>query len=294
LLDIVQLLAQIATMAIDGVTFGLQLAIIAVGVTIIFGQGEIINISHGEAVVLMAITAALLSPVVGLLIGILVGIGISALFGGFIYSTVLKPSFKLSGDQRILSGLFITIGLYLALHGYFTSQFSMTYLSIRLPFSLVEVGDLSFRFSSIISAFISLVLLLLLWAFLRYTMLGKAIRATAQNDIGARLAGVSIDRIRLLTFVIGYALACSAGVARAISASIGAGLGIELTILALLVCVVGGIRSVFGTIVAGIILGTIYTITSYLVGAYLSNIIMLIATALTILFRPEGILGEIE
>ncbi|MEM4415064.1 MAG: branched-chain amino acid ABC transporter permease [Candidatus Caldarchaeum sp.] len=292
--DMISLVSQIAVITIDGLALGLQLALIAVGITIIFGLGEILNISHGEFAVLTSIVAVLLSPSMGLVLAILTGLAASIILGIFTYKLVLRPAFNLTGDERILAGLFLTLGLYLTLSGYFTNQFPTIFLSIKAPISIIGLGGITFRFSSVLSAAISVALLLSLGFFLKWTSVGKAIRATAQNEVGAEISGVPIDNIRLLTFIIGSLLAGSAGVARAMSASVGPGVGIELTILALLVSVVGGIRSIFGTIVAGVMLGVIYTLTAYVVGAYFSNIMMLVAASLTILLRPEGILGETE
>jgi branched-subunit amino acid ABC-type transport system permease component len=112
--------------------------------------------------------------------------------------------------------------------------------------------------------------------------------------MGAEIVGIPIDRVRLVTFLIGGALSGSAGIIRGLAATMGPESGIELTILALLISVVGGIRSIPGTVASGLLLGIVYMVASFLVGTYLSVVIMLTAAILVLLFRPQGLLGELE
>ncbi|MDW8041604.1 MAG: branched-chain amino acid ABC transporter permease [Nitrososphaerota archaeon] len=288
------LLSQLPVIVVDGVTFGLQLALVAVGITMIFGQAHILNVSHGEFAVIASISAALLIPSIGVVPATLAGIAIASTFGAFVYKVVLLPAFRSVGEQRVLLGLFITLGLYLLLHGYFTNQFPTVYLSIRPEIQSISVLGMSFRFSAILSALISLTLLLLLAVLLRSTIIGKAIRAVSQNETGAEITGIPIDRTRLITFVLGCALAGAAGIMRGLAATIGPESGIEITVLALLISVVGGVRSILGTVISGVLLGVVYMVASFLVGTYMSVVIMLLAAATVLLSRPEGILGEFE
>lgn len=288
------LLSQLPVVLVDGITFGLQLALVAVGITMIFGQAQILNLSHGEFAVIAAITSALLIPLLGVPLAVLAGVALAVAFGAFVYKVVLLPAFRLQGENRILLGLFLMLGLYLLLHGYFTNQFPTTYLSIRPEVQTVELLGMSFRFSAVLAAGISAVLLALLAVFLKTTMTGKAIRAVSQNETGSMLVGITVDRIRLLTFLIGGALAGSAGIMRGLAATMGPESGIELTVLALLISVVGGVRSVPGTVVAGLLLGIVYMVASFLVGTYLSVVIMLAVTIAVLVLRPQGLLGESE
>jgi branched-subunit amino acid ABC-type transport system permease component len=288
------LLSQLPVIVVDGITLGLQLGLVAVGITMIFGQAQILNLSHGEFAVIASIVAALTIPLIGVTPAVLAGISAATAFSAFVYKVVLYPAFKRSGEQRILLGLFITLGLYLALHGYFTNQFPTTYLSIRPEIQTVELLGNSFRFSAILAAAISTAILIALAVFLRSTMIGKSIRAVSQNETGAEIVGIPIDRVRLVTFLIGGALSGSAGIIRGLAATMGPESGIELTILALLISVVGGIRSIPGTVASGLLLGIVYMVASFLVGTYLSVVVMLAAAIFVLLFRPQGLLGELE
>ncbi|MEM1949357.1 MAG: branched-chain amino acid ABC transporter permease [Candidatus Caldarchaeum sp.] len=286
------ILAQLPVVVVDGITFGLQLALIAVGITMIFGQAHILNISHGEFAVIASVSAALLIPSIGVVPAVLAGVALATVFGAFAYKVILLPAFRMSGEQRILLGLFITLGLYLLLHGFFTNQFPTTYLSLRPEVQTVVFLGQPFRFSPLLAAGASLGLLALLAVFLKFTLMGKAIRAVSQNELGAQISGLSVDKMRLTTFMIGGALAGSAGIMRGLAATIGPESGIEMTVLALLISVVGGVRSVPGTVVAGLLLGVVYMVASFIVGTYMAVVIMLVATILTLLVRPQGILGE--
>jgi branched-chain amino acid transport system permease protein len=119
-----------------------------------------------------------------------------------------------------------------------------------------------------------------------------AIRSLTQNEVGALLVGINVKRYRLLVFVLGSLLVALAGIIRSIVATVGPENGFEFTILALLVCVVGGIRSVYGTIVAGLMIGVVYSFLVYLIGTYLAYVALLAVVMVTLLVRPYGIVGE--
>jgi len=286
------LISQLPAIVIDGIVFGLQLSLISVGIVMIFGLGRILNLSHGEFAVLSGIVTALLLHTVGIVLAIIIGIIASTLLGAILYKVVLFYTFKLHGEHRTLIGFFVTLGLALLLHGYLTNQFTGTILIIRPPITTVSISGYTFRLSSILSGVISTLLLIGLASFLKRTKVGKAIRAVSQNEVGAIISGIPVSKILLIVFVIGAALAGSSGIIRGLYTNLEPHQGIELTILALLVAVVGGVRSVFGTMIAGIILGIVYIVVNFLIGTYISFVVLLISAAVTILIKPQGLLGD--
>jgi branched-chain amino acid transport system permease protein len=148
------------------------------------------------------------------------------------------------------------------------------------------------RTAQIFAGAFSSVILAILFLFLKRSWTGMAIRSLTQNEVGALLVGINVKRYRLLVFVLGSLLVALAGIIRSIVATVGPENGFEFTILALLVCVVGGIRSVYGTIVAGLMIGVVYSFLVYLIGTYLAYVALLAVVMVTLLVRPYGIVGE--
>jgi branched-chain amino acid transport system permease protein len=138
----------------------------------------------------------------------------------------------------------------------------------------------------------AIVAFLALTLFLRGTLLGKAIRSIIQNEVGAALCGIDPRRTRTVIFALGAVMAGLAGIAQGLFSSLGTEMGIEFTILGLIVAVLGGVRSINGTLAAGVLLGVVNAFASYYMGAYLTLIILLGAAMLTILVRPSGLLAQ--
>jgi branched-subunit amino acid ABC-type transport system permease component len=278
---------------IDGILFGLQLALLAVGLVLIFGLGGVLNLAHGEFVIITGITAGMLSSLgVNILISITTGVLLAGVAGVAMDRTLLRPVYKLSGEMEILVGLFLTLGLAAAIDGVIAYLFPGLHFSINVPVEAISFFGLAFRPSSLIAGLVAVISLLLLLFFLRNTTTGKAIRAILQNQTGARLCGINVDNIRTLVFLLGGIMAGLAGVAQGLSSSVDPGAGLELTSLALIVSVVGGVRSVYGAIIAGLLLGIVNAVVSYLVGTYLALIILLVVVIGVVLFKPSGLFAR--
>ncbi|MEM3550819.1 MAG: branched-chain amino acid ABC transporter permease [Candidatus Bathyarchaeia archaeon] len=278
---------------LDGVTFGLMLSLLGVGITLIFGLGEILNLAHGEFAVICAILASIFidmgfdtvpSIVLSLVIVGLIGLAFERL--------LLFPVYRAKGEVRILMGIFMTLGLSLAIHSYLVNTLPKAQFSVRLPFRSIIIGGLIIRPSSLLSAAISVSVLIVLAFFLKKTYVGKAVRTVAQNEVGSQLCGVNPANLRTLIFAVGAVMAGFAGILYGLIATVTVAVGFDLTTFALIVAIVSGVRSVYGAIISGIILGIVHSVSSFFFGAYISLVIFLVAVILLILARPEGILGE--
>ena len=113
-----------------------------------------------------------------------------------------------------------------------------------------------------------------------------------QDEEGARLVGINPASVRNLIFALSAVLAGLVAVTRSMTSPVSASAGIDFTILALIVAVVGGLGSILGAFVAGILLGIVNTVSSFYIGQYITTIVLLAAAALTILLRPSGLLGR--
>lgn len=284
---------MLAELLIDGITFGLTLSLLGIGITLFFGLGEILNLAHGEFAVLCAMLALVfMDRGVNIFLSVTLGLLLIGLIGLAFERSILSLVYRARGETRILMGIFTTLGFSFAIHSYLVNTLPKAFFSIRLPFTGITIGDISIRPSNLLSAAISISTLLLLGAFLKKTYIGKAIRAVAQDEVDAQLCGVNPSILRTLVFIIGAIMAGLAGILHGLTATVAVVIGADFTALALIVAIVGGVRSVYGTIISGVILGVVHSISSYFFGAYISYVILLVVTIIIILLRPEGILGE--
>ncbi|MBI3371085.1 MAG: branched-chain amino acid ABC transporter permease [Betaproteobacteria bacterium] len=278
---------------IDGIVQGLQLSLMAVGITLIYGLGGVLNLAHGQFAVVGGIAAALcLEAGVNPLVACAIGILSAGAFGLAVDRTLLLPAYRSAGEERLLLGLLITLGLSFVVNGYLDYKFPNISLTLKLPTPSFEVGGITVRTASALAASIAIVAFVLLFAFLKGTLLGKVIRSIIQNEVGAGLCGINPGRIRTLIVTLSAMMAGLGGVVQGLFSSLGTEMGNELTSFALIVAVVGGVRSVNGTLAAGVLLGIVNAFASYYVGAYLTLIILLGTAVFTILLRPEGLFAS--
>jgi branched-chain amino acid transport system permease protein len=279
---------------LDGVVLGMILSLIAVGLTLIYGLADVLNLSHGEILVAGTVAASVILQYIGLplFLSLAAGVLVTVGAGVFIEKVVLRPVYTLEGDERVLLGLYMTLAFSILLHGILITTFPTAYLTVNLPTPTIELNGIRVRTAQIFAGAFSSVILAILFLFLKRSWTGMAIRSLTQNEVGALLVGINVKRYRLLVFVLGSLLVALAGIIRSIVATVGPENGFEFTILALLVCVVGGIRSVYGTIVAGLMIGVVYSLLVYLIGTYLAYVALLAVVMVTLLVRPYGIVGE--
>jgi len=278
---------------IDGVVQGLQLSLLAVGITLIYGLGGVLNLAHGQFAVIAGISTALfidqgLNPVLASAAGVMT----AGLFGLVIDRSLMVPAYRYKGEERLLLGLLLTLGLSFVVDGFLNFRYSNVALSLRLPVPSLNLGGVTIRTASVGTSLIAVVAFVLLGIFLKGTLLGKAIRSIIQNEVGAELCGIDPTRIRTLIVMLSALMAGLGGIAQGLFSSLGPEMGVEFTIMALIVAVVGGVRSVNGTLAAGILLGVVNAVASFYIGAYLTLIILLGAAMLTILIRPSGLLAQ--
>lgn len=277
----------------DGVVQGLQLSLLAVGITLIYGLGGVLNLAHGQfAVVGGVATALLLSLGFNPLLASAGGIVGAGTLGIVVDRTLMLPAYKFRGEERLLLGLILTLGLSFVIDGYLNYQVPEFSLTFQLPVAMVEFAGIPMRTASLAASAVALVIFAGLFAFLRFTLLGKCIRSIIENEVGAELCGIDPSRTRTLIVCLATMMAGVAGVTQGLFSSLGTEMGPEFTILGLLVAVVGGVRSINGTLAAGILLGIVNAFASHYVGAYVAYIILLSFAMATILVRPAGLLAR--
>lgn len=284
-----------------GLTRGSIYALIAIGYTLVYGIIELINFAHGEIYMLGAFTALLISGVLGILgfpaggiliVAALVAIVWCAAYGWTIEKLAYKP---LRGAPR-LSPLISAIGMSIFLQNYVllaqTADF-VPFPRLLPAMDFLEYIDYIMGPSDFTILVASAVSMGALSIFVRFTKLGKAMRATAQNRKMALLLGINADKIISLTFIIGSALAALGGVLIASHmGQVNFGIGFIAGMKAFTAAVLGGIGSIPGAMLGGLTLGLAESFTTgYFSGNY-EDILAFSILILILVFRPDGILGK--
>jgi branched-chain amino acid transport system permease protein len=231
-----------------------------------------------------------LGPIPAVVVGLVFG----GLLGLLLDLTLLRPVYRLHGEARVLLSLLLTLGLAFIVDGFLSWRYPTKALTLRIGGGPVEILGVNMVRGGVVASVITIVVLGGLVLFFRMTTLGRAVRSVIENDEGARLVGIDPQRMLRLILVLTGVLAAIVAVTRSLVTPVAGSAGFELTAFALIVTVVGGLGSVGGAILAGIILGIISTVAASTIGTVLSLIILLVAAAVTILIRPSGLLGVKE
>lgn len=280
---------------LDGIVLGLQFGVLAAGLTLVYGLGGVLNLAYGQMAVISAMVV-LAAIDAGLPIWVAVGLGLvsGALLGLLLDLTVLRPVYRLQGEARVLLSLLLSLGVAFIVDGFLNWRYPLRGLSIRVPGEAVEILGVRMRMGSLVASGITLVVLGALFYLFRYTRLGRAVRSVIENEEGARLVGIDPQQMVRLILVLSGVLAAIVAVTRSMVAPVNVRAGFSITVLGLIVTVVGGLGSISGAFLAGLVLGIVNSIASAYIGTFLSLIILLVAAAVTIVIRPAGLLGVRE
>ncbi len=293
---------------INGVSLGAMYALIALGFTLVYGIMELINFAHfnvfmvGSFIALYVLQALGVSgqdtvlsgwPLVSVLVIALavtmVGCGV---LGVVIERLSLRPLRGVKGPSAMITTIgvsYILFNVVLLFLGADTKNYPNP-----LPPVTFAIGGAVLRLREILIWVISLVLMLALFVFTRRSKMGKAMRATAQDPEAARMMGVEVDRVIMMAFFIGSALAGAGGMVFGLyynftSFVIGYSAGLR----AFTAAVLGGIGNVPGAMLGGMIIGLIETLSGQVVAVRWTDVIIFSLLVLVLVFRPAGLLGRV-
>src|SRR5918997_1116799 len=254
-----------------GLFVGSIYGIAAVGLALVFGVLRVLNVAHGELLMLGGYLSFWMFALfkVDPFVSVLLSGPALLLVGLILHRGLFSFVERLEEETRIKNSLLISFGLGLVLQNLVQWAWTADERSVNTSYaggSLILFG-LVFPYTRLLSLAIGCGAILLLDQALRRTFTGKAIRATAEDWRAAALAGVNVRRTYLITFAIGAAMAGIAGSLVSISSSIGPTLGAAWTLKALVVIVLAGMGSVFGAFAAGLLLGTAEAASTYAFGS---------------------------
>jgi branched-chain amino acid transport system permease protein len=288
---------------LGGLTRGSIYALIALGYTMVYGIIQLINFAHGEIYMIGAFTALIVASVLTLMgwnqlaiifIASVLAVVYSAAYG----FTLEKVAYKPLRQAPRLSALISAIGMSLFLQNYVllaqTSDF-LPFPNLIPDFKFMEPIEHIVRSSEIVIYATTTVVMILLTFLIKFTRIGKAMRATAQDRNMAMLVGVNVDRVISVTFLIGSATAALGGVL--IASHIGQinfYIGFIAGIKAFVAAVLGGIGSMPGAVLGSLVLGWTESFFTGYVSSDYEDVFAFLFLVLILIFRPSGILGRAE
>jgi branched-chain amino acid transport system permease protein len=283
--------SALAAQLFTGLVLGGIFVLLAVGLSLIFGLMTVVNFAHGSLYMLgayfgfflLGLTGSFWAALAGapLLVG-LVGVGVERF--------LIRRLYGRSVDDPLL----LTFGLSLVLVETVRLVWGKIGLTLDPPRALAGAVDLGFMTFPVYRLFVislTVLVLLALWLFLERTNVGLVIRAGSRDPLMVRALGIDLGRIWLLVFGLGTALAGLAGILAGPMRGVYAEMGVTIIIESFVVVVVGGMGSLLGAIVAGILIGEVVSLTTFF-APKLAEIMVFIVMAVVLLVRPSGLFGE--
>jgi branched-subunit amino acid ABC-type transport system permease component len=283
-------LAQLAIQTLNGIVSGMILALVASGLTLIFGIMDVVNFAHGELFMLGAYVGVLTLAATGnFWVALIVASLAIALLGAVIYVTTLRP--LLGRDP--LTTILATFGVSLVLQNYALWQFGPVVRKIPEPVgAYFTLFYLQYPWYRILVAALSAAIIGSFWLFLKYGKFGVWIRATAQDRVMAQAMGIPVPLVYTGVFAIGAAMAGASGVLFAPMAGVNHTMGLDWVLKAFIVVVVGGMGNLAGSIVAAIFISLLESYTTIWLDPSQAVIISFVVLILTLMFKPTGLFAS--
>jgi branched-chain amino acid transport system permease protein len=278
--------------AISGVFLGAIYALVALGLTLIYGVLHIINFAHGSLLMLAMYAVFFLWNLFGIdpYLAMLIVVPGGFLFGyGLQRSVIGKAS---HGRDEIV--LLVTLGVSIVIENVALFLFSANERNVQVPYDLdgIDLGVTYVVWTEIAALAGSLLITLALWWFMTHTDTGKAIRAVAKERQGARLVGINVEHIYAISFGIGTACVAAAASLLAPTYAVSPQFGYLFVLIAFTVVVLGGMGSFVGALVGGFIIGITEQLGRLYLGESLGLITISVIFILILLFRPTGLFGQ--
>ncbi|MFC7155122.1 branched-chain amino acid ABC transporter permease [Halomarina halobia] len=280
----------LTTVIVQAVTISALYALVAIGFTLIFGVGGVLNLAHGASITIGAYTAYLTTRVYGLdiALGILAALAVTGLFGAVLYLGMVKRI----EDEPILV-MITTLVTAVAIEQVFLIAYGTQPKAIpSLLSGNVTLAGSNVQLNMVAVFVLSWLVIGALFAFVNYTKAGKALLATSMTRKGAALVGIEADRINLVTWVLAGAIAGVAGVFLGSFQTAYPLMGQTPLVLSFTIVVLGGIGSIKGSVLGAYLIGFLEIATIQYVSSSLTGLTPLLVLVLVLLAKPEGLFGR--
>lgn len=290
----VSLFDQVVERIFNGLNFGLLLALVAIGLSLIFGTTGLSNFAHAELVTWGALMTLVFSAFLPLWAAVIIALLLSAAFGWANDAGLWKPLRK--KGVGLIPLMIVSIGLSLALR--YTYQYFIGGTTQQLPGATdttFSIGVFGLSWIDVGSMAISVVILIAVAFFLLRTRLGKATRAVSDNPALAAASGIDVDRVIRIVWVIAAALAGLGGILWAyFRPGVSWDMGFQILLLTFAAVVLGGLGTAFGALLGAIVVGMFVELSTLIIPSDMKYVGALVILILVLLVRPQGILGRKE
>ena len=282
-------LALLLIQTLNAVQYGLLLFLVASGLTLIFGVMGVINLAHGSFYMMGAYLAFSLASFTGnLLLTIVIGVALSAVLGALLEWALFSHLYRRNHLQQVL----LTYGLILIFEELRSVFVGNEVYSVKVPawldFSVPLGSVMTYPAYRLFMSGVCLLVALGLYLLIQRTLVGARIRAGASNRDMVQILGINIDWLYRLVFSLGVALAAFAGMINAPASTVSPGMGTQVLIVSFVVVIVGGIGSVWGALLASLLVAFADTFGKVFVPDY-AGIAIYVVMAAILLWRPEGL-----
>lgn len=286
-------MALIAQAVVAGILTGAVYALMASGLTLVFGVMDIINVAQGAFVVLGAYLSYVLSKYLGLdlFMGLVITIPVMFVLGLILEWTLIRP---LKRDRTQLS-ILVTFAMAIIIEGALGLIFTNNVVTLQAWYTTqsLHIGSFYLPYIYLMAFAMSVVLLSALYFLLYRTKFGRSIRATTQNRTAALLIGIDVERVAALTFGIGVALTAAGGMAFGSTNAFNSSSHYDLISRLLVIIILGGMGSVGGALAASISMLVIYDVTEVVWSPVWASTVFYALLVILLLFRPQGLFGKL-
>ncbi len=284
MIDIFQIL-------ISGLLLGGIYALGALGLTVCFGVLNVLNVAHGEFLMLGAFLGYLafnyfgINPFISIIFLFWVFFIVGCLFEKFLIRPISNRTFH----EMLIASTLVTFGVAIAIEDFVAFIWGGAEAGISYELPTIMVAGIHISMLRLVALVFIITLTILFHVFMKSTYIGKALRGIAQNRRGAMVIGINIGKISTITFGIGTALAAISGVIYATIYTFSPFIGLPLTVNFLAIIVLGGVGSFGGALAGGMILGITECLVGYSFGLEWSPVVAFLLLILILIFRPKGI-----
>jgi neutral amino acid transport system permease protein len=295
--DVSSTFDRAARLSVQGIRFGLIIAMCAIGMSLIFGTTGPTNFAHGEMVTFGALMAYLFNVTIGwhLYVAAPVAVLVCVLAGSALDRGFWRP--LRNRGTGLIAMLVISIGLGIMIRYLFNIQFggfTRTYAQFTLQRDGLEIGPVNLVPRDLISMIIAAVSLVAVALFLQRTKMGKALRAVADNRDLAESSGINVDRVINFVWAAGAGLAGLGGILQGLSEQVSWQMGFQLLLLMFAGVTLGGLGTAYGALVGSMVVGVVIEVSTLWIPSEFKTVTALGILIIILVFRPQGILGQAE
>jgi branched-chain amino acid transport system permease protein len=283
---------NVINLVLAGVLTGLVYGLMALGLSVIFGVVRVVNFAHGEMMTIAMYAAVVLFATLGLdpFLAVLPVAAVFFALGYALQAGLINPFITRPEHSQFM----LLVAVALIMVNALLIGFGPSARSVQLDYLLesIEVGALLLDRGKVYAALVALATSALLFAFFKLTRTGKAIRACADNYLGAKVVGLNVKHLYALTFGLGSACVAVAGCMMVLLVDVTPVLGPAYTLLAFVIVIVGGLGSMTGALLGGVLIGVSEALAGLFITPSAKSMFSFGLLILVLLLRPQGLLGK--